>query len=78
METKVIKVSKENYDWLLSIAAKIQHTEKKTATFDDAINSIRRQRVSDLAGSWNISAKEADKLKKDIRAGWSSWNSRFA
>ncbi len=77
METKVIKVSKENYEWLLSVAAKIQHREKKAATFDDALNSIRRQKISDLAGSWKMSEKEADKLIKDIRSGWSSWNKRF-
>ena len=66
METKVIKISRENYDWLLSVASVIQKTENRSATFDDAISKIRKQRVSDLAGTWKISKKEADELIKDI------------
>lgn len=77
METKVIKISKDNYDWLLSIATMMQRIEKKTATFDDALTRLRKQRVTDLAGTWKISEKEADELIKEIYST-RTWSRRSA
>lgn len=73
METKVIKISKENYDWLLSVATRMREEEKRTVTFDDALNKIKKQRISDLAGSWKISENESKELINEITRSRESW-----
>lgn len=35
-----------------------------------------KKSILKFAGSWKISDKEAEKLKEDIRKGWSSWNNK--
>ena len=34
---------------------------------------MKSDKLSDLAGSWNISDKEVKKMKKDFRKGWKKW-----
>lgn len=79
MTTKTIKVSEENYLWLLRIAAELQKRSERPVSFDETIYSLRsgikvkRNKLSNLAGSWKMSDKEADILKKNLKKGWGKW-----
>lgn len=79
MESKTIKISKENYLWLLKLAAEIQKDSEKLVSFDSALSNIRnserkeRKKLSDLAGSWKMSDEEAKTFLKDARKGWKKW-----
>ncbi len=72
MESKTIKISKENYLWLLGLAAELQKQHHKPVTFDYALNTLRKKKMekkklSDLAGSWKMTDEEADKIKNNIK-----------
>ena len=78
MASKTIKVSEENYVWLLKIAAELQIKNKKPVSFDETLHILRtgkmeKGKLSELAGSWKISDIEAEKLKKNLRKGWGKW-----
>ncbi|HLD15269.1 MAG TPA: hypothetical protein VJB94_01690 [Candidatus Nanoarchaeia archaeon] len=74
MEAKTVKISKQNYEWLCEIAGKVQIEEKRSISIDEAISKLRSSgKLSDLAGAWDISDKQARKLLKDIRKGWRNW-----
>ncbi len=80
MESKTIKISKENYLWLLKLAAELQKNHEKPVSFDDAINKIKAKRmkkkknIMEFAGIWaDMSDEEAEKLKKNLRKGWGKW-----
>jgi predicted CopG family antitoxin len=64
MASKTIKVSEENYEWLIGLAAQLQEKRKKRVTFDDALNELqgkkKKEDIMDFAGDWDdISDKEA-------------------
>jgi len=80
MEYKTIKISKENYLWLLKIAADIQKDSEKMVTFDSALSKLKKKAlvckegsILDLAGRWKMSHKESKKFLKDSRKGWKKW-----
>ena len=78
MVSKTVKVSYENYIWLLNLAAELQKKHAKPVSFDEVINvlkdgEMKTNKISDLAGSWNISDKEAENMKKNIKKGWGKW-----
>jgi len=80
MESKSIKISKENYLWLLRLSAELQKDNEKPVSFDDTINELKGKRmkneksIMEFAGIWeDMTDKEADKLKKDLKKGWGKW-----
>jgi hypothetical protein len=78
MENKTIKISKENYIWLLKLASDMQKKYGKPATFDSAINSLKKckneeKKLSKLAGSWKMTDKETENLKDNLKKGWKEW-----
>jgi hypothetical protein len=80
MESKSIKISKENYEWLLNIIIDIQKERKKFASFDDAINELKEnncknvKNIMEFAGIWeDMTDKEAEELKRDLKKGWGKW-----
>jgi predicted CopG family antitoxin len=80
MENKTIKISEENYRWLLKIASDLQKEHGKVVTFDSAINSLKKgnikknKNIMDFAGIWeDMTDKEAEKIKKDLKNGWGKW-----
>ena len=73
MTTKPIKISEPNYEWLCKIAGKMQTEQKKIVSIDEALTQLRRSKpMSELAGSWKMSDKEAGELLAGIKKGWSS------
>ncbi len=76
MSTKAVKLSEENYRWLCEVAGTAQAEEKRMVSIDDALTSVRKQlggKLSDLAGSWKMSDKEADELMRGLRRDWKKW-----
>ena len=76
METKTIKVSAETYRWLARIAAELQKERGEPTSFDDAITELKQKKkgkLSDLAGSWEMSDTEWEKIQSDLHKGWKKW-----
>ncbi|MBI4146892.1 hypothetical protein HY489_06170 [Candidatus Woesearchaeota archaeon] len=65
---KTIKISEENYKWLVGYAGKIQEELKEPVSLDRALTLLRPKKISSYAGIW----KEFDdkKLKKVLKRGW--------
>jgi predicted CopG family antitoxin len=77
-ESKSIKVSKETYAELSEIAGELQLKLKRPVSIEEAIKQLTKRRkkgvkISDLAGSWKISDKEAREIKTSIDAAWKKW-----
>jgi len=77
-ESKSIKVGKETYAELSEIAGELQLKLKRPVSIDEAIKHLTKRRkkgvkISDLAGSWKISDKEAEEIKTSIDAAWEKW-----
>lgn len=78
MDSKTIKISEENYRWLLAVASELQKKHNKLTSFDDALKEIKKCnekkfKLSSLAGSLKISDEEAEEMKKSFRKGWGKW-----
>jgi len=83
METgnsKTIKISKENYLWLLHLATEMQKEYHKPISFDGVLKELKgknmkkKKSILEFAGMWkDMSDEEAEKLKRDIRKGWGKW-----
>ncbi|MAG02208.1 antitoxin [Candidatus Pacearchaeota archaeon] len=80
MESKTIKISKDNYIWLLRKAAELQKEYHKPVSFDYVIENLKNNKmkkkksIMEFAGIWgDMTDEEAEKLKKDIRKGWGKW-----
>jgi hypothetical protein len=77
-EGKSIKVSKETYAELSEIAGELQLKLKRPVSIEEAIKQLTKRRkkgtkISDLAGTWKISDKEADEIKTSIEKAWEQW-----
>ena len=75
--SKAVKISDDNYRWLCEMAGALQVREGRMKTIDDALNDVKKRlkpRLSDLAGSWKMTDKEAEEMKKDLKKGWARWN----
>lgn len=76
---KTIKVTEETYKRINALVGVLREKEKKPVSMNDAIlkalSEIRvsKPKLSDFAGSWKMTDKEAEKLKKEIRDLWKSW-----
>ncbi len=67
---KAIKISNENYRWLLNIAAELQKKKGRVVSFDEAFENIKnednKKSIFDFAGSWKLSSDESKKIIKTI------------
>ena len=75
MSTKSIKLSEETYRKLVELAGKLQAELKKPVSIEDAIRYLLKRRISDLAGSWEISDEEVEEIKESLYKGWKGWKS---
>ncbi len=73
MATKSIKLSEDVYKKLVELAGKLQVELKKPVSIEDAIRYLLRKRISDLAGSWDISEEEVEEIKTSLEKGWKNW-----
>lgn len=77
-ESKAIKISKETYAELSEIAGELQVKLKRPVSIDEAIKHLAKRRkrgvkISDLAGTWKMTDREAEEIKKAIDQAWKNW-----
>ena len=77
-DLKAIKVSKETYAELSAIAGELQIQLKRPVSIEEAMKHLIKQRkkgykISDMAGSWELTEKEAKELKASINKAWENW-----
>ena len=75
--TKAIKISDESYELLSKLAGSLQAEKGTRVSIDDAILHLanKKQKLSDLAGSWALSDKETKEMMKSLKKGW-KWTRR--
>jgi hypothetical protein len=78
-EVKAIKVSKETYAKLSEIAGELQVKLRRPVSIEEAMKDLIKRRekgrkISDLAGSWNITETEFTQIKTAINETWQKWN----
>jgi len=77
-ETKTVKISKETYAKLAEIAGELQTRMKRPVSLDEAMKYLislrgKGERITDLAGSWDISDEELAEIKASITEAWKRW-----
>lgn len=77
-EVKTIKISKETYAKLSEVAGKLQMKLKRPVSLDEAMRyliNLRRKgaKITDLAGSWDISEEELAEIKASLVEAWRKW-----
>ena len=77
-ELKSVKVSKETYAELSAIAGELQVKLKRPVSIEEAMKHLIRRskkgkKITDLAGLWNMSDKEAEEIKASIDKAWETW-----
>lgn len=74
METKTVKISALTYRWIYEYAGEIQREIGEPVSIDKALTFLfQRSKLSDLAGSWKFSDKEAEEMQFSLKKGWSKW-----
>ena len=74
METKTVKISAANYREIYEYAGELQRKWGKPVSLDRALSFLfHKNKLSDLAGCWKMSDKEAEEMMKTIRKGWKEW-----
>ncbi|MBI3032288.1 hypothetical protein HYY69_02335 [Candidatus Woesearchaeota archaeon] len=77
MGMKTIKISEENYTWLVSMAGKLQKETGHSVSIDSALKTLKErptsQNIMNLAGSWKMTDKEVKEMKNSLRKGWKKW-----
>lgn len=77
-EVKAIKVSKETYAKLSEIAGELQVKLRRPVSIEEAMKDLIKRRekgrkISDLAGSWNVTDAEFKEIKASIDESWKKW-----
>ena len=80
-ELKAIKVSKETYAELSAIAGGLQVKLKRPVSIEEAMKHLINRRkkgtkISDLAGTWDITDEELKAMKESISQAWEQWKPR--
>jgi len=74
METKTVKISASNYKMIYEYAGELQKELGQPVSIDKTLTFLlHKSRLSDLAGSWKMSEKEATEMMKNLRKGWGNW-----
>ena len=77
-DLKAIKISKETYAELSAIAGELQVKLKRPVSIEEAMKHLIKRRkkgkkISDLAGSWNVTDKEFKEIESSISKAWEKW-----
>ena len=69
---RTIKISEENYKWLLRVASDLQKKKGEKISFDDTLKELKNKKTGEkkdimaLAGRWKISETDANNLIENI------------
>ncbi len=79
-ELKTIKISKETYVKLSRVAGELQIRFKRPVSLDEAVEYLlslkrggKRLKITDLAGSWNMSDEEWAEIRVSLAEAWRKW-----
>ncbi|MBS7626600.1 hypothetical protein KEJ51_06145 [Candidatus Bathyarchaeota archaeon] len=79
-EAKTIKISKETYVRLSEVAGELQMRLKRPVSLDEAMRYLislksrkKGTRITDLAGSWDMSNEEWAEIKASLAEAWKKW-----
>jgi predicted nucleic acid-binding Zn-ribbon protein len=77
-ELKAVKVSKETYAELSVIAGELQVKLKRPVSIEEAMKHLLNRRkkgakISDLAGSWDLTDEEFREIQASITQAWEKW-----
>ncbi len=80
-DLKAIKVSKETYAELSSIAGELQVKLKRPVSIEEAMKHLIRRRkkgtkISDLAGTWEITDEDLEEINASISQAWEKWKTQ--
>lgn len=78
-EVKTVKISKETYAKLSEVAGELQMKLKRPVSLDEAMKyllSLRGKgvKITDLAGSLDISEEELAEIKASLAEAWRKWS----
>lgn len=78
METKTIKLSKDTYARLCAIAGKLQAELKRPVSLEEAMKYLVNRhekglKITDLAGSWDVTEEEVAEIKASLVEAWKKW-----
>ena len=78
MTTKTIHITEDIYKRLFKVAEQLQTELKHSVSVDEAIKILvddfgLENKISDLAGTWDISEEEVETIKKSIKEGGRKW-----
>ena len=81
METP-IKVDENTYRMLNELVGEIRSEEKRPVSINEALAKVlkekkRKRNIMDFAGSWDMSNKEAEEIKRDLKRHRGSWTIRY-
>ena len=69
-----IKVSEENYKALCALSGRLREKMHRPVSIDETISFLhKRKKISDLAGAWKMSNKEAEEFTNELKKGWKKW-----
>ena len=75
---KTIKISKKTYARLCEIAGERQVRLRRPVSLDEAVRYLINVRgkgvkITDLAGSWDVSEEEVAKIRASFTEAWKKW-----
>lgn len=78
VKAKTVKISEETYAKLSEIAGELQTRLKRPVSLDEAMKYLislkgKGVRITDLAGSWDISEEELMEIKASLTEAWRKW-----
>ena len=69
-----IKISEENYKRLSSLSGRLRESLERPVSINEAISFLyKKGKISDLAGTWKMSDKEAGEFTSTLKEGWKKW-----
>jgi len=77
-EAKTVKISKETYTRLSEIAGRLQMELKRPVSLDEALRhlislGVKGTKITDLAGSWDVSEEELVEIRASLTEAWRRW-----
>jgi predicted CopG family antitoxin len=77
-ESKTIRLDMETYNELCRIAGVLQTQLGHPISLGDAIKFLldrtrKKNRISDLAGTWDVTDEEIKEIKESLEKGWMQW-----
>ncbi|MBS7643243.1 hypothetical protein KEJ26_01425 [Candidatus Bathyarchaeota archaeon] len=76
---KTIKLSKDTYASLCRVAGELQAERGQPVSLEEAVKYLinrhqKGSKITDLAGSWNVTEEEVAEIKASLLEAWKKWS----